>query len=490
MSVEAASESVQSPWGAWQGSVINGAYPLRRVLHATEHGAVFLTEGKLHNLPDAAIKIVRAESVNADLQLRRWRSVAALSHPHLIRLVDSGQCQLGGEQFLFVVMEHAEQTLAQVLTHRALTADEVREMLPATLDALGFLHRKNLVHGRLKPASLLVVNDQLKLASDAVRPAGEPGAGPAHSSLYDPPEAREGRLLPAGDIWGLGVTLVEALGRCLPWPDEVSAGLSLPSTFPRDFVDTIARCLNRDPALRPSAASLATQFKGAPQPPPPVPATPTRKAPEAIAPRAAAARVQSRGPLPLPAAVAIGSLLALVLAWGGWRALHSGATPSANTQSANPAVQPADTPSTQGPEISREPLAAPASTPTHPARAPVKAPASAAPRPASRPAHTAQSPADVSPSVLHAPMPTVAPSAQRTIHGHVKVAVLVIVDRSGTVVDALLQNPGPSSYFARLARDAARKWQFVPAEQPDSRQWLVTFEFARDGTSGHATPHS
>ena len=39
-------------------------------------------------------------------------------------------------------MEHAEQTLAQVLPHRALTADEVREMLPATFDALGFLHRQ------------------------------------------------------------------------------------------------------------------------------------------------------------------------------------------------------------------------------------------------------------------------------------------------------------------------------------------------------------
>src|SRR5690349_12652807 len=119
MSVDAASESVPTLWEAWQGSVINGIYPLRRVLHAWEQSAVFLTEGKLHNLPDAAIKIVRAESATADLQLRRWRVVAALSHPHLIRLVDSGHCQFGGHQCLFVVMEHAEQTLAQVLPHRA-----------------------------------------------------------------------------------------------------------------------------------------------------------------------------------------------------------------------------------------------------------------------------------------------------------------------------------------------------------------------------------
>lgn len=71
-----------------------------------------------------------------------------------------------------------------------------------------------------------------------------------------------------------------------------------------------------------------------------------------------------------------------------------------------------------------------------------------------------------------------------------KVAVLVIVDRAGNVVDALLEDPGPSSYFAHLAKDAARKWQFVPAEHEDSRQWLVRFEFARDATTGHATPRS
>jgi TonB family protein len=487
MSVEPTSESVYSLWEASQGSVINGVYPLRRVLHATEESAVFLTEDKLHSLPDAAIKIVRAESVKADLQLRRWRAVAALSHPHLVRLVDSGHCQLAGNPCVFVVMEHAEQTLAQVLPHRALTADEVREMLPPTLDALGFLHRKNLVHGRLKPANLLVVNDQLKLASDAVRPAGEPVAGPAHSSLYDPPEARDGRLLPAGDIWGLGVTLVEALGRCLPWPDEISGSPSLPATFPADFVGTIERCLNRDPALRPTAGSLAAQFKGAPQAAPPPPQPSVREAPRATAPRE-----PPRRPSALPVAVALGCLLALVLAWAGWRALHSSPSPQpSNAYSGEASMEPANVTTTAPvPGTSREPAPSPAATTSHPTRATVKAAASAAPRPAARPVHPAQNPADVSPSVVHAPMPTVAASAQRTIHGHVKVGVLVIVDRSGAVVDALVHDPGPSSYFARVARDAARKWQFVPAEQPDSRQWLLTFEFARDGTTGHATPRS
>jgi len=95
--------------------------------------------------------------------------------------------------------------------------------------------------------------------------------------------------------------------------------------------------------------------------------------------------------------------------------------------------------------------------------------------------------ADAPPAVVHEQIPAVPHGARRTIHGHIKVAVLVNVDRSGNVTDAMLQNPGPSWYFARLARDAARKWKFAPADDQDSRQWLLRFEFARGGTTGHAT---
>jgi TonB family protein len=91
-------------------------------------------------------------------------------------------------------------------------------------------------------------------------------------------------------------------------------------------------------------------------------------------------------------------------------------------------------------------------------------------------------------AVVHEQIPVVTRSARETIHGHIKVAVLVIVDRSGNVIDALLENPGPSWYFARLAREAARKWRFAPADGQDSRAWLLRFEFTRGGTAGHATP--
>jgi len=497
MSVEAR-EAMTEVWPKWQGEVINSVYPLRRFLNASDHSAVFLTECKAQNVPNAAIKIVPAEQMLTEAQLSHWRTAAGLSHPHLIRLLDTGHCQLGGQQFLFVVMEYAEQTLSQVLAHRALTPDEVREMLPPTLDALAFLHRKNLVQGELKPANFLVVNDQLKLASDTIRPAGEPRASIARPSAYDPSEAKNGRLSPAGDIWALGLSMVEALTQHLPaWPDERSETSRLPTTLPPTFADTVRRCLSHNPAGRPTATDLEAQFKRAPQASVvSVPQAVVREPPvrAAAPPHEAAGRVAPPQGLPrqrwlVPTVAAVAALTLLVVVWAGLRLFQS------HPSSLRPA---ASAPQTASQQTAAAPAVAPQIPATPPSAPPeVSTPSAAAKPTESKPApshaisrrsdHPAQPSVDASPSVVHEQIPSISRNARRTIHGHIKVAVLVIVDPSGNVIDALLQNPGPSWYFARQAREAARKWRFAPANSQDSRQWLLRFEFTRGGATAHAT---
>src|SRR5580700_181926 len=108
----------------WERRIVNGVYPLRRFLGRSNHSVVFLTECLARNVPQAAIKILPATPARAEAQLAYWRRVATLSHPHLMRLLDTGRCQLGGHNFLFVVMDLAEQNLAQILPGRPLTPDE------------------------------------------------------------------------------------------------------------------------------------------------------------------------------------------------------------------------------------------------------------------------------------------------------------------------------------------------------------------------------
>ena len=259
------SQTLSAPiWSGWQSAVINGIYPLRRLLHGSEHSAIFLTELKGQSGANAALKIIPIERVTL-AQLSHWKVATGLCHPHLIQLFDAGLCHLGGRQFLFVVTEYAEQTLSEVLNRRALTEDEVREMLPPILGALTFLHHNALVLGHLKPTNVLVVDDQLKLAIDSIRSAGAPRVGLGEPSFYDPPEASHAPFSPADDIWGLGATLVEALTQRLPASDEPSQAVVLPATVPAAFLKTVQRCLSYDPATRPSAADLESQFVGVPE---------------------------------------------------------------------------------------------------------------------------------------------------------------------------------------------------------------------------------
>jgi len=283
-------------WAKWENQIVNGAYPLRRFLGRSSHSVVFLTEYRAQDIADAAIKLVPADPALTESQLAQWKMAAALSHPHLLRLFDAGQCQLGGHAFLFVVMEYAEQTLAQILPHRALSADEARQLLTPVLDALGFLHGRHLVQGALKPPNVLVVNDQVKLASDTIRNASREVGTP-------------------DDILALGATLAEAL-------TQQSAPMSS-AYLPAEFANTIRRCMNGNAAERPTVAELSEAPASAP----------------ACVPDSSAARSVGKKRLAIPALARIGAGAILILGiWASVHLLHGAQAPA--ERAAAPAAAP------------------------------------------------------------------------------------------------------------------------------------------------------
>jgi TonB family protein len=97
-----------------------------------------------------------------------------------------------------------------------------------------------------------------------------------------------------------------------------------------------------------------------------------------------------------------------------------------------------------------------------------------------------QSDVTTSRAALQEVIPDVARSARRTIRGHIKVWVRVIVDQDGSVYAAVADRTGPSRYFQRLAIEAAKKWTFSPVDTPSRRLMQVRFNFSRDGTTGRA----
>src|ERR1700689_3966306 len=144
-------------WKNWEGRVADDKFALRKFLGGSDYSAVFLTEQAGAGSQKSAIKLILAESLDESAQLSSWAAAAKLSHPHLIRLFDCGSCTLDGTHLLYVVTEFAEENLAEILPLRALAPPEASEMLHPTAEALDYLHRSGLAHGRIRPSNIMGV---------------------------------------------------------------------------------------------------------------------------------------------------------------------------------------------------------------------------------------------------------------------------------------------------------------------------------------------
>jgi TonB family protein len=313
----------------------------------------------------------------------------------------------------------------------------------------------------MKPANILAVNDQLKISSDGLRQIGESSGVSGTPSVYDPPELAGGEISPAGDVWSLGMTLVEALTQRLPvWERTGREEPVVPKTLPAPFLDLAHHCLLRDPQRRCTVADIAARLGQS-----------TLRTQTPAGPQKALAKRHY-----IALAVALALALAAILV--GSRLLKP---PSDAVRAPSADEQPKRQPKPAGNLVTSQTGQSNQGT-----NGEKPAPSSAVPPPL-RSEALAQTPAlgSAPGKVVHQVLPDVPLKARETIRGKVKVRVKVSVDASGNVA-AMLDTPGPSRYFAGLALQAARRWKFAPAKvdgQDVSSEWLLRFEFSRTGTT-------
>ncbi|HTC65826.1 MAG TPA: TonB family protein [Candidatus Acidoferrum sp.] len=244
-------------WKTWEGQAVDGV-PLRQYLGGSDHSAVYLTQLNSSGEQKAAIKFIPADT-SAHAQLAKWRVAGELTHPHLLPLIRVGRCELANTNFLYVVMEYAEENLSEILPQRALEPDEVRQVLESAVEALTYLHAQGLAHTRIKPGNILAAGDQLKLSSDTLSEIGNATSASSQPGIYAAPESATAPISPADDVWSLGVTLVEAFTQRTPLlRGQTNVELPVPETIPAPYLEIARRCLQVDPSRRATLKEIST----------------------------------------------------------------------------------------------------------------------------------------------------------------------------------------------------------------------------------------
>ncbi|HVR63266.1 MAG TPA: protein kinase, partial [Polyangia bacterium] len=150
------------------GRILGNQYRLDRHIGAGGFGDVFrATQRKTGQL--VALKVLRPRTgknaPSMERQLARFRremrACAELHHPHIVRLIDSGETDDG---LLFSVFEFVPgETLAAILQQQgALPINTAIDLMSQVLDALGAAHRQGIIHRDLKPNNIMASTSGLR----------------------------------------------------------------------------------------------------------------------------------------------------------------------------------------------------------------------------------------------------------------------------------------------------------------------------------------
>ena len=215
-------------------------YRIERELGAGGMATVYLAEDLRHGRK-VAIKVLRPELaavIGAERFVREIRTIAALQHPHILGLIDSGMAELGPEtrdaggesrvprpaSFVYYVMPFVEgESLRDRLTReKQLPIPDAVRIASEVASALDYAHRHGVIHRDIKPENILL-HDGAALVADfgialAVSSAGgstrmtETGMSLGTPTYMSPEQAMGEREITArSDVYALGAVTYEML---------------------------------------------------------------------------------------------------------------------------------------------------------------------------------------------------------------------------------------------------------------------------------------
>lgn len=227
-------------------------------------------------------KTLRPERADDELAAGRLRTegmlLASLSHPHLVRGYETVHTAVQPRPAV-VIETLPGHTVGYLIDHHGRLRAADATMLGLQLcSVLGYLHRHGWVHLDIKPANIVELGGRAVLLDLSVaRRIGECDTGGTFDYL-SPEQARGDAVTEAADVWGLGITLYEALSGAPPWADfpyrerrsdgtrrypqleRPADALRIRRRLPAQLSRTVDACLDPEPSARPTVAEVSARL--------------------------------------------------------------------------------------------------------------------------------------------------------------------------------------------------------------------------------------
>jgi hypothetical protein len=193
---------------------------------------------------------------------QEFKTLASLRHPHIISVLDYG---FDEQRQPYLTMELLENAPNLIEAGRELARPQQIELVVQVLQALTYLHRRNVIHRDLKPSNVLVIEGQVKVLDFGLAVAREHPTEHDQSiygtPAYMAPEMLDGQpASEASDLYSVGLMTYELFAGRHPYntsnvaaltmdilrtvPDTHSLGLDEP------LVEILDRLLAKSPAER------------------------------------------------------------------------------------------------------------------------------------------------------------------------------------------------------------------------------------------------
>jgi eukaryotic-like serine/threonine-protein kinase len=203
-----------------------GKYKIIAPLGSGGFGTVYLASDTWID-KKVAIKVPHRQTLDFGELLREPRLLASVSHPNIVSITTAEK----QDNVFFIVMEYVQgETLENLIAaHGALDLNRALDFTCQICNAVDHAHRQGVIHRDLRPANVLVTeNDMAKVAdfgTSRFLEIAAHGTTVIGSPPYMAPEQFHGKAVFASDLYSLGVTMYQMLTGVLPYNTPAPADL-------------------------------------------------------------------------------------------------------------------------------------------------------------------------------------------------------------------------------------------------------------------------